>query len=1559
MPGREGRIAFHFCGPTPMLSAVLLRFMHRHWVAGTMLIAAWGPGGIRVSAAGIPASFGRDAGVPLFGAAGIAAPWAVPALLGLLALVSVGAILLDRKRRKLAGRLKSLEAQGKGQTSQLEADVQRCREAEASLVASEDRFERAFTASPAVIVITTYPEGRYIDINDAFTRAYGFSREEVLGRKSLDIGVWVDAARREELIRLLKAGTRVRNFECVQRTKDGTILTMECSYELISVGSQPCILCIGNDVTERQRNRTALAEKDELLRRVIDLVPHSIFAKDRRSRFLFVNRWAAQSKGLTTDEMVGLSDLDLPRPRWEAEACMRDDAEVFATGRPKLVPEETLSDRDGNRRTFRTVKIPFQLPGSNEPALLGVAMDITEEKAAAAALQASESRLREAQRLTRVGSWERNFQTGELVWSDEIFRILELPPDRSGPFYDGYRRLVHPDDVAALDAAYEGAVKSGAPYEVSHRLLFPDGRILWVQERGTIEYGPDGRPVRAYGTMQDVTERHQAAVTDRLLAAIVESSADSIIGLTLEGTVTSWNPAAERMFGWSASEIVGKSIETILPPDRADEEQIILTRIRDGQRVTHFETVRRRKDGSPLEVSVAVSPIRDESGRIVGASKTSRDITERRRLETQLRMNQFSVDRAADATFWVAANAEILFVNDAACRMLGYTREEMVGATVPDIDPNFPPEAWPAHWEELRRRRTFTFESDHRTKDGRTLKTEVTVNYLEFEGREYNCALMRDITERKRIDEMVRTSEERLRLVTDNARAGLVMIDREHRYTYANATYAEILGLPSPDIVGHRVADVLGPLFEEQVRPNLERGLDGERVSYELRRATSQGSRYYAVRYEPKGSGERTEFVVVVLIEITERKREERRRAMEHAVAGVLAEATSLAEATPRLLKALCSADDWEFAEFWNFDAAADRLRCVETWCEEDERFHALREVTRTLSVSVGQGLPGRVWQAGVPITIPEIPADPGFLRVAEAGRAGLTSAIGFPVRAGGAMTGVLVLFGREALALDRAQREALSAIGSQVGQFIARKAAQEELRRFVALSPSVLYALRITASGPRAYWVSENLPILTGHLPAEALTESWWTDGIHPDDRDRVLLAGIATEGADRRVIDFRFRRRDGRYVWVRDDQRLVTSPGMPAEVIGAWSDITDWVTLESQLRQSQKMEAIGQLSGGIAHDFNNLLGAVIGNAELARLDLPPGHPAQESVEQILAASRRATQLVRQILAFSRQGRTNLQCVDLLPVVEESVRLLRATLPAAVELSLVAEGELPRVRADETQIQQVIINLGTNSWHALNERPGRILVMVASLEIGETGLPEASSLRPGRHLRIRVQDTGCGMDESTVERIFEPFFTTKETGKGTGLGLSVVHGIIQSHGGAIIVNSAVGVGTTIDLYLPAAAADEIPAIRPELAQLVRGNGERILVIDDQPEVLRAHRLGLERLGYQPEAFAEAALALARFHESPDRFDLVLTDYNMPGLNGLEVARKVLACRARTPVLLISGFITEDLKLTAAKAGVRQVVRKPAPLGDLGEAVFRGLHPGGMGVSGNVGPGDI
>ncbi|MBK7399160.1 MAG: PAS domain S-box protein [Myxococcales bacterium] len=375
---------------------------------------------------------------------------------------------------------------------------------------------------------------------------------------------------------------------------------------------------------------------------------------------------------------------------------------------------------------------------------------------------------------------------------------------------------------------------------------------------------------------------------------------------------------------------------------------------------------------------------------------------------------------------------------------------------------------------------------------------------------------------------------------------------------------------------------------------------------------------------------------------------------------------------------------------------------------------------------------------------------------------------------------------------------------------------------------------------------------------------------------------------------------------------------------------------SLETQLRRAQRMEALGTLAGGIAHDFNNMLAVIVANTTLAQLDLGQDHPVSVTLGDVLLATERARELVRGILTFSRQQPHRREPLRLSAIAREVQRLLRATLPAAVVLSVESPEDEEQVLADRSQIQQALMNLCTNAWHALEEgRPQHIEVRIDPLTVG----PESRDVGAGRYVRLSVRDSGRGMDAATLERIFDPFFTTKPPGAGTGLGLSTVHGILKGHQAFVRVESEPGVGSTFALLFPVAGRDA-EALEPHgEVRTHRGEGRSVLLLEDEEALITGARQLLERLGYAVSAHTTMEGAMAAFQRAPDAYDVVVTDNGMASGSGLQFARAVAHLRPEVPIILASGFLNDEVRRVSAEVGVRGLLEKPYSLEDLSRIV--------------------
>jgi signal transduction histidine kinase/CheY-like chemotaxis protein len=375
-----------------------------------------------------------------------------------------------------------------------------------------------------------------------------------------------------------------------------------------------------------------------------------------------------------------------------------------------------------------------------------------------------------------------------------------------------------------------------------------------------------------------------------------------------------------------------------------------------------------------------------------------------------------------------------------------------------------------------------------------------------------------------------------------------------------------------------------------------------------------------------------------------------------------------------------------------------------------------------------------------------------------------------------------------------------------------------------------------------------------------------------------------------------------------------------------------------EDRLRQSQKMEAMGTLAGGIAHDFNNILGAILGYGELAQQQSAPDTPLRRYIDNVMHAAERAKALVDRILGFSRSGLGERTHVRVQSVIEETLELIAASLPADIRLEKTLIAGDAALIGDSTHLHQVAMNLCTNAVHAM-ERGGILSVLLERVDLAEARSVSRGTLSPGPYIRLVIADTGLGIPPDVVERMFDPFFTTIGVGKGTGLGLSLVHGIVTDLGGAIDVKSTLGEGTHFEIWLPVTTEVAEPATATAVRELPRGRGETVMIVDDEPMLVALAEEMLAGLGYEPVGFESSQAALQVFRSKPGRFDVVLTDEAMPELVGTELAREIRLLRPDIPVILMSGHGGAALAQRAAAIGVKEVLHKPLQRVDLAEAL--------------------
>lgn len=564
----------------------------------------------------------------------------------------------------------------------------------------------------------------------------------------------------------------------------------------------------------------------------------------------------------------------------------------------------------------------------------------------------------------------------------------------------------------------------------------------------------------------------------------------------------------------------------------------------------------------------------------------------------------------------------------------------------------------------------------------------------------------------------------------------------------------------------------------------------------------------------------------------------------------------------------------------------------------------------------------------------------------------GYASAISLPLVDETGIYGALVILSGEPGAFDREEMKLLEDLADNLSYGITalrrnemRKKVEKERKLLASVVEQAMEGILLFDSDGTIQYLNPAAERITGYVHQE-LHKDGQTDG----ERNRKLYEAIwdtLSRGEERTGL-FIYEGKDGvQYeidptIWAVSD-----SNGQVSNYAALIRDVTREIQLERQLRLAQKMEAIATLAGGIAHDFNNNLASIITCTEMAREDVPPDSPVRELLDVVLKAGYRGRNLVKQILTISCQGEQEKQPVQVELIVEECLKLLRASFPASIELQTSFAERLGVVLADPTQIHQIVVNLCTNAAHAMKDKGGVLEISLSNADLDAEASAEFQELQAGRYLLLSVRDTGSGMSAEIMERIFDPFFTTKKKSGGTGLGLSVIHGIVRNHRGTIIVTSKEGEGSTFKVYLPRIdSSREVPKAEPPAVAL--SGHERILFVDDEEDVAYAGGKMLRRFGYDVEVCRDSIEALQAFRANPQRYDLIFTDQNMPNMTGTELTREILAIRPDIPIILCTGLGPASNGILNKKdkmaLGIREVVLKPLDQSEMARIVRRALE---------------
>jgi PAS domain S-box-containing protein len=1002
-------------------------------------------------------------------------------------------------------------------------------------------------------------------------------------------------------------------------------------------------------------------------------------------------------------------------------------------------------------------------------------------------------------------------------------------------------------------------------------------------------------------TALDITERKN---TEERHRTIIQTALDGFWLTDINGKLLEVNESYCRMSGYRQDELLSMSIVdlevNVIQKDVYAHIQEIIEKGTD-----RFETKHYRKDGTVFDVEIITQFRKQEGGRCVCFL---RDITDRKQAdkaqkESEEYFRQIN-DHMAVGLAKVSLDFCIEHVNEAYSQMLGYSKEELIGKNIRDItqqedlDENQELHAQVAAGkiDHYRMEKKFV----HKT--GSVIHGILDSCLVRNSGGmpDYLVGSVINISELKQAELELRESEERNRLLSDLTMEGIVI----HRNGVAidlNSSMTKMLDFDRDELLNKNLMEFIHVEDRAIVRENITKDYA---PPYNVRMVRKEGEYFFAEIESHNFHRQGEVWRVSAVRDITERK-----------------QAEAALQASEEKFRTVASyIHNWEYWIDGDGNLVYVSPSCEQTTSYTEEEFYQ------------DPGLLTRIIRPDDRVSFMQhVDNNPKCTTDEDCQVQDFR---------------ILTRNGEERW-ISHVCRNVFDKEGKHIGRRVSNR---EITKQKLAEAELVEYAQRLklaTASGKFAVWdwsVKNNsmfwddrmLELYGISRDKFSSNIDAWTNGLHPDDKQRVIdEKNAALLGEKEFDTTFRVLHTDGTIKHIKATAMVTKDQnGKAIRMIGINSDITEKVQageekkiLETHLQQAQKMEAIGTLAGGIAHDFNNILSAILGYADMAYQDSLSGSVKSSHLHRVIQAGNRAADLVKQILAFSRQAET--QRIPMRPVamVKESLKLIRSSLPTTIDVQQDIDSETSLILADPTQIHQIIMNLCTNAYHAMEENGGTLSISLKNKDLTQQDLITIPGVQQGHFIQLSVRDTGPGISPEIRKKIFDPYFTTKEAGKGTGMGLAIVHGIVKACGGYITCNSEIGEGTSFETYLPSL----LEQIEPETKEweLVPIGTESILFIDDEELLTEMGQTMLERLGYSVTTKMSSVEALATFKNKPDAFDLVITDQTMPGMTGVDLARRMLHIRPDLPIILYTGYSSQISKEDVKSCGIKGFAMKP------------------------------
>jgi two-component system cell cycle sensor histidine kinase/response regulator CckA len=1360
-------------------------------------------------------------------------------------------------------------------------DITERKNAEEALRKSEEKYRNIFENAVEGIFQTT-PEGQFLSANPALARMHGFETPDELMRAitSTTDQMYVDSGDHKKIMKLLEKQDVVKDFQTKMRKQDGSIIWISMTSRSVkdAMGKIKYHEGVVQDITEQKEAENKLRESEERYRTAIEHSNDGVGLVSN-GQYIYVNQKFLDIFGYEKPEdVIGKRPLMTVHP---------DDFELLKEyggkrQRGELAPEQY--EYKGIRKDGTTIFIEVSIAETTYqggPVVLSYLRDVTERKRTEEALKRSEERFRTLVEKSAEVILLYDNDRNRIYVSPTITKILGYTIEEILPMH--WPDFVHPDDIKTVETSRSLAfAHPGETVVFINRLRHKDGTWRWV-ENSTCNLLKEPGIHALVVNFHDITERklveEALKQNEERFRALAEKSAEVILLTDKNGQYAYVSPSITRILGYTVEEFLVLDKTDLVHPD--DVNKITDSRSRvlanPGETVV-FTNRLRHKDGSWHWAESTIRNLLDEPS-VHSLVANIHDITDRKLAEEGLKQSEERfralVEKSSDVIFLNDESRKGMYVSPSITRILGYTVEEFLSLDRTEF----------THPDDMAKVETarshimanpsesVTFVDRMRHKNGSWRWAECTIRNLLDEPSVHALVVnFHDITERKMAEEALRESENKFKDLAEKSFIGIYII-QDRVFKYVNARFAEIHGYAVRDIINKKHAQEMVfledlPSVKESIRARSSGTVKS--LHYEFRIVTKTGEIKYVEVFGTRTIYQGKPATIGAINDVTERKNAEEalikseekyRNIFENAVEGIF-------QTTP---EGQFLSVNPAFVRIFDFDSPEELIAST---AGTIEALYANLEDRRTMIDTIKARSSAEGFETQ-------------FIR--KDGKKIWVSINSQAIRDKNNKT---VYY--EGTIMDITNRK------------LAEEALQESEAKYRNVVDHLIVGFYIIQDN-RFRFVNRRFCEMSGYSYDELVDKAVSpSDLIHDDDKK--LIAGLEVKRlsgeTDYTGSVYKGVKKDGQIMIVKGLSNLIIYNGHPA-IAGTVIDITRETSLESQLRQAQKMEAVGTLAGGIAHDFNNILTAIIGYGRLLQMKMTETDPLRTYVAHMLSSSETAANLTRNLLTFSRKQIVELKPIKVGKIVKGMERLLKSLLTEDIALKIISPDPDITIMADMSQIEQVLLNLASNANDAM-PRGGTLAIETKEVNRKNIFVDGYNYIESGQYAFISVADTGTGIDERTRSKIFEPFFTTKEVGKGTGLGLSIVHGIVDQHHGYITVDSTLQGGTVFSIYFPAikAAVDDIEALYP----VVEGGTETILVAEDDAQVRSLTTEVLGSAGYTVLEAIDGEDAVEQFIKHSDTVDLLLLDVVMPRKNGKEAHDEIKKINPDVRVIFMSGY---------------------------------------------------